>query len=191
MGMAAILVKNRGHYSNLPFPQPKEAPYEIWAKLAQGLQRRSRLKMLTEDDGRKVITITHSEHSSGELKKKDRLVSWKKKNCKARTHLPAHRPHKNQMVSLLFQLFSVYTYSCHLFILDRCFYYCVIFWSEKKTKKTLSTLKAPIMTIAEDNLIFFLIFQRKQVLTFHVNRLLGRLFTWKVKTCFLWKMKKI
>ena len=32
---------SRDHFSNLPFPQPKEAPYEIWAKLAQ---RRSRLK---------------------------------------------------------------------------------------------------------------------------------------------------
>ena len=30
------------HFSNLSFPQPKEAPYEIWAKLAQQLQRRSR-----------------------------------------------------------------------------------------------------------------------------------------------------
>ena len=30
------------HFSNLLFPQPKEAPYEIWAKLAQQLQRRSR-----------------------------------------------------------------------------------------------------------------------------------------------------
>ena len=28
-------------------PQPKEAPYEIWAKLAQRLQRRSRLKFWT------------------------------------------------------------------------------------------------------------------------------------------------
>ena len=67
------------HFSNFSFPQPKEAPYEIWAKLAQGLQRRSRLKMLTDgrtdgrtdartDDGRKVITIAHPEHSSGELK---------------------------------------------------------------------------------------------------------------------------
>ena len=32
--------------------------------------------------------------------------------------------------------------------------------------------------------------QRKQVLTFHVNHLLGRWFTWNVKTCFLWKKKK-
>ena len=66
---------DRDHFSNLAFPQPKEAPYEILAKLAQDLQRRSRLKMLMDgrtthvrtDDGRKVITITHSEHSSGEI----------------------------------------------------------------------------------------------------------------------------
>ena len=43
MGMAAILVNKLDHFSNLSFPQPKEAPYEIWAKLAQRLQR-SRLK---------------------------------------------------------------------------------------------------------------------------------------------------
>ena len=74
---------DRDHFSNFSFPQPKEAPHEIWAKLAQGLQRRSRLKMLTDwctdrrtdartdgriDDGQKVITIAHPEHSSGELK---------------------------------------------------------------------------------------------------------------------------
>ena len=35
---------NCDHFSNLSFPQPKEAPYEIWAKLAQRLQRRSHLK---------------------------------------------------------------------------------------------------------------------------------------------------
>ena len=35
---------NCDHFSILSFPQPKEAPYEIWAKLAQRLQRRSRLK---------------------------------------------------------------------------------------------------------------------------------------------------
>ena len=65
---------DRNHFSNLSFPQPKEAPYEIWAKLAQGLQRRSRLKLLKDgrtdgrtDDGRKVITIAHLEQSSGEL----------------------------------------------------------------------------------------------------------------------------
>ena len=74
---------DRDHFSNLLFPQPMKAPYEFWAKLAQGLQRRSRLKMLTDtrtdgwtdvqtdrqmDDGQKVITIAHPEHSSGVLK---------------------------------------------------------------------------------------------------------------------------
>ena len=57
------------HFSNLSFPQSKEALYEIWAKLAQRLQRRSRLKMLTDwqMDGWMII-IAHPEHSSGELK---------------------------------------------------------------------------------------------------------------------------
>ena len=47
MGMMAILT-DRDYFRNLSFPQPK-APYEIWPKLAQWLQKRS-LKMLT--DGR-------------------------------------------------------------------------------------------------------------------------------------------
>ena len=54
-------------------------------------------------------------------------------------------------------------------------------------------LKAPITTAADDNYYFFFffsMFQRKQILKFHVNRLLGRWFTWSVKTCFLWKIKK-
>ena len=38
---------NRDHFSNLLFPLPKEAPYEIWAKLAKRLQRRSCLKFWT------------------------------------------------------------------------------------------------------------------------------------------------
>ena len=38
---------SRDHLSNLSFPQPKEAPYEIWAKLAQRLQMRGRLKFCT------------------------------------------------------------------------------------------------------------------------------------------------
>ena len=45
-------------FSNFLFPQPKKAPHEIGAKLAQGLQRRSRLKMLT--DGR-----THGRTDGG------------------------------------------------------------------------------------------------------------------------------
>ena len=70
------------HFSNFSFPQPKEAPYEICAKLAQGLQRRSRLKMLTDgrtDDGRKVITIAHPEHSSGELKKRGISIRYQRR----------------------------------------------------------------------------------------------------------------
>ena len=38
---------NCDHFSNLSFPLPKEAPYEIWAKLSQRLQRRSCLKFWT------------------------------------------------------------------------------------------------------------------------------------------------
>ena len=34
MGMAAILVNGLRPFNNLSFPEPKEAPYEIWAKLA-------------------------------------------------------------------------------------------------------------------------------------------------------------
>ena len=49
MGMATSLVNGPWpFFSNLSFPQPKEALYEIWAKLAQRLQRRSHLKMLTD-----------------------------------------------------------------------------------------------------------------------------------------------
>ena len=67
----------RNHFSNILFPQPKEAPYEIWANLAQQFQR-SHLKMLTDAwthgrtdgwtvDGQKMIPLAHPEHSSGEL----------------------------------------------------------------------------------------------------------------------------
>ena len=38
---------DRDHFSNISFSQPKEAPHEIWATLAQRLQRRSRLKFST------------------------------------------------------------------------------------------------------------------------------------------------
>ena len=75
-------------------------------------------------------------------------------------------------------------------------------WSQCKTRSTEHnnkrrnkndlTLKAPITTAADDILkycFFFLIFQRKQFLIFHVNRLPSRRFTWNIKTCFLWKIK--
>ena len=35
------------HFSNLSFPCPREAPNDIWATLAQRLQRRSHLKLWT------------------------------------------------------------------------------------------------------------------------------------------------
>ena len=38
---------NRDHFSKFLFPLSKEAPYKIWAKLAQRLQRRSCLKFWT------------------------------------------------------------------------------------------------------------------------------------------------
>ena len=50
------------HFSNLSFPQLKEATYEIRAKLAQQLQRRSRLKMLTDE--RTDRCQTKSDHYS-------------------------------------------------------------------------------------------------------------------------------
>ena len=43
---------DRDHFSNLSFPQPKEAPYEIWAKLAQGLQRKLFENVTGRTDGR-------------------------------------------------------------------------------------------------------------------------------------------
>ena len=58
-------------------------------------------------------------------------------------------------------------------------------WSINALESLYKTLKQ--MTIL---MIFFFIFRWKQVLIFHVNRLLGRRFTWNIKTCFLWKMKK-
>ena len=41
MVMAAILVKDANHFSNLSFPWPREAPNEIWATFVQRLQSRS------------------------------------------------------------------------------------------------------------------------------------------------------
>ena len=44
----------------------------------------------------------------------------------------------------------------------------------------------PIKTAAGDILNHLLLFSEKQSLTFHVNGLLGRRFTWNVKRRFLW-----
>ena len=54
------------------------------------------------------------------------------------------------------------------------------------------SIQVPFTTKADDNFIlffFFFFFRRKQVLTFHVNRLPSRRFTWNIKTCFIWKIK--
>ena len=77
---------DRDHFSNLSFPHPKEAPYEIWAKLAQRLQRRSRLKMLTDGrtdgrtdartDGRTDGRRTKSDHNSSSWAE----LRWAKKD---------------------------------------------------------------------------------------------------------------
>ena len=94
---------DRNHFSNFSFPQPKEAPYEIGAKLAQELQRISHLKMLTDgrtdgrtdarmDDGRKVITIAHPEHSSDELKSDKNKISYP-------THVHFCRPGRKHVQS--------------------------------------------------------------------------------------------
>ena len=44
-------------------------------------------------------------------------------------------------------------------------------------KRYLLTLKAPFTTAADDNFFLYFFFREKQVLTFHVNRLLNRRFT--------------
>ena len=84
----------------------------------------------------------------------------------------------------------IYTFFPHqtaqlnrLFIFSKCLLFTMCF---------LLTLKVPITTAWGDNFFFilFFIFQRKQVLTLHVNCLLGRRFTWNIKTCFPWKIKK-
>ena len=58
-------------------------------------------------------------------------------------------------------------------LFTQVFYFLVL----AQTVSNVLTLKAPITTAADDNFFFFFIFQRKQVLTFHVNHLLGRRFT--------------
>ena len=52
------------------------------------------------------------------------------------------------------------------------------------------THKVPITTAADDiHKYFFIFYQRKQDLIFHVNPLLGRGFTCNFKPYFLWKIK--
>ena len=64
---------DRHLFRNLLFSRAKEAPYENKTKLAQQLQRRSCLKMLTDaltDDDKRFIIIARPEHSSGKLKRR-------------------------------------------------------------------------------------------------------------------------
>ena len=68
---------DRDHFSNFSFPHPKEAPYEIWAKLAQRFQRRSCLKMLTDGrtDGR-TDARTHGRTDGRRTKSDHNSSSW-------------------------------------------------------------------------------------------------------------------
>ena len=50
-------------------------------------------------------------------------------------------------------------------------------------------LEAPTKIVMDNILIFWFIFQRKEGLTFHVNFLLGRQFTWNVKLHFSEEIK--
>ena len=43
--------RNQNHFSFFSFPQCLDATYEIWLHLAQWFQRRSRLKVWTDDGG--------------------------------------------------------------------------------------------------------------------------------------------
>ena len=82
--------------------------------------------------------------------------------------------------------------SAEIFTRHAVLYYCN--WkiiTGPKAKTWMLTLNAPVTTAADNNFLFFIFFfQRKQVWTFHVNHLLSRWFTWNIKTCFLWKIKK-
>ena len=68
-------------------------------------------------------------------------------------------------------------------------------WPETQTtiKITHLTLKLASKICSRRHFDFWNFFQRKEVhvLTFHVNHLLGRWFTWNVKTYFLLKKKKM
>ena len=48
---------DQDRFNNCSFPRPLEATYEIWLQLAQKFQRRSRLKLLTDDDRRRSMPI--------------------------------------------------------------------------------------------------------------------------------------
>ena len=67
---------DRDHFSNISFPQPKKASYEIWSKTGSGASEEKSFENVNgrTDDGRKMITIAHPEHSSGELIKQEKNV---------------------------------------------------------------------------------------------------------------------
>ena len=56
-------ISDQNHFSYFSFPQCLDATYEIWLHLAQWFQRRSRLKVWT-DDGR-TMEASHTKSSSG------------------------------------------------------------------------------------------------------------------------------
>ena len=61
---------------------------------------------------------------------------------------------------------------------------------ERRYEKSISTLKAPITTAADDiHKYFFIVFHRKKDLMFQVNPLLARGFTLKIKSYFIRKIK--
>ena len=80
------------HFINLSFPQPKEALYEIWAKLAQWLQRRSCLKLITDErtDGRTTYKSDHYSSSWAYLRwaKNIRYISHTKDKTMADIIIP-------------------------------------------------------------------------------------------------------
>ena len=60
MGVAAMLIMWPGPFNNFSFPRPLKATYEIWIQLAKWFQRRSRLKLWTDDDAYTISSTTWS-----------------------------------------------------------------------------------------------------------------------------------
>ena len=66
---------------------------------------------------------------------------------------------------------------------------CWLAWNTDNNKNYSFNTKLASKICSRRHFNFLNFFQRKEVLTFHVNRLLGRWFTWHAKTYFLWKKK--
>ena len=60
-------ISDHNHFSYFSFPQCLDATYEIWLHLAQWFQRRSRLKVWTDDGGFPYYKLPEA-FGSGELK---------------------------------------------------------------------------------------------------------------------------